>query len=377
MIRRIDPRRPGVTAPSGLRRIVLGSSDGDRVIAAPSAQAAPKPLRSAGPFSRCTLVVSHAERGTLDAHAREVVAAAAVLAGTECEVVLAVLGDCRDDAAALGVDRLLVHADHDPRAWQPASALLWLDERVRQLQPLQVLLPDRGGDADLGRRYALAAGLDLACGVVELGRETLRMRCGPRHDALRPHATLMLLARGVADADLPFVGLGVRDAAPAWPEVPVAGVRDLGVESGAAHALPLDEAELVLAAGDGVADLPLFHALAQALGAAVGASRVAVDKGRFARHQQVGATGKTITAAGYVAIGISGAVQHLQGIKGCRHVIAVNCDAAAPIVRRADLGIVEDSTALMRELLHLVRGPGATRDASTDARIPGCTRATT
>ena len=87
------------------------------------------------------------------------------------------------------------------------------------------------------------------------------------------------------------------------------------------------------------------------LGAAVGASRVAVDDGRFSRDKQIGATGKMVSARGYIAVGISGAVQHLQGIKDCQHVIAVNRDAGAPIIGRADLSVIGDAEEVMQALL--------------------------
>jgi electron transfer flavoprotein alpha subunit len=355
VVRRVDPRRPMQITPQGLRRIVLGGSDGERLLSPIAERPAVKALRSAGPFTACSLVVAHADRGSLDVHVHELIAAAALLAAPDCEVVVAVLGDCHDDAAALGADRLLVTPAHDGRRWQPQAGVRWLDALVRRLQPRRVLMADRGADGELGRRYALAAGAELACGVVELGDTLLRVRADAQHDALRAHADVMLLARGVAEPRLPFVGLGRREAVPEPPPVPEAGVQDLGIEPGRAEDLPLEEAELILAAGQGVHDLPLFHALARELGAAVGASRVAVDNGAFTRQQQIGATGKTVAASAYLAIGISGAVQHLQGIKDCRHVIAVNLDAAAPIVRRADLSVVEDSGALMRALLRIVQ----------------------
>ena len=113
----------------------------------------------------------------------------------------------------------------------------------------------------------------------------------------------------------------------------------------------MEEADLIVSAGNGVHDLESFHALATALGAAVGASRVPVDDGRFPRSQQIGATGKTVSASLYLAFGISGAVQHLQGIKDCRHVIAVNLDASAPLIKRADLSIIDDAHSVTRALL--------------------------
>ena len=108
---------------------------------------------------------------------------------------------------------------------------------------------------------------------------------------------------------------------------------------------PLD-----VSAGNGVSDIAAFEALAGTLGAAIGASRVAVDDGKFTRDKQIGATGKTVEASVYIAFGISGAVQHLQGIKDCRHVIAVNLDASAPIAKRANLTIVADTQETIKAL---------------------------
>lgn len=354
-IRRIDPRRPAVITPAGLRRIILGSSEGERLTASAAHGPIVKPVRSPGPFTRCTLVVTHAERGALTDGARQAIAAAAILATADTEVVVAVLGACGDDAAALGVDKLLVLDSFDPSAYQPSACVQWLQSLHSTLAPAQWLLADSGADGQLGRRFAIAAGLGLGCGIVELAADGMRFPANVQQDWLCPHTPVMLLAKGVASTKLPFVGLGLRAAAPALPAVPDAGIEDLGMKAGDPQTLALEEADFILAAGNGVTDLPLFHALALEVGAAVGASRVAVDDGRFARAQQIGATGKTVSASGYLALGISGAVQHLQGIKDCRHVIAVNLDASAPIARRADLTVVEDSAALMQALLGLVR----------------------
>lgn len=354
-VRRVDPRRPAILTPAGLRRIVLGSSEGERGTASRLDAPIAKASRSTGPFQHTTMVVAHAERGALSDMARQAIAAAAILAPANTEVILAVLGACHDDVAALGVDRLLVSEDFDPNRYQPSACVQWLQGLQALWTPQHWFFADHGFDGQLGRRFALHAGLDLACGVAELGADTLRVPASASQDCLRPHAQVMLLAKSVAGTKLPFVGLGVREPAQALPAVSESGIEDLGVQAGDPKTLALEEADLILAAGNGVTDLPLFHSLALEVGAAVGASRVAVDDGRFARAQQIGATGKTVSASAYLALGISGAVQHLQGIKDCRHVIAVNLDASAPIARRADLTVVEDSAALMQALLKLVR----------------------
>ena len=358
VVPRVDPRRPAVITPAGLRRIVLGSSEGDRLAVRQSHGPITRPQRSAGPFSRTLLVATHAERGALNDAARQAVAAAAILASPDTEVIVAVLGPCRDDVAALGADRVLLAGDFDPARYQPTASVRWLQALHAAYSPLHWLFADGGADGALGRRFAVQAGLLLAANVVELNAGTLRTPASLQQDWLEPHAPVMLLGKGVASARLPFTGLGVVEAAkavPPFPQFDEAQIEDLGVSPGDPQTLALEEADFIMAAGNGVTDLPLFRSLAQEVGAAVGASRVAVDDGRFARAQQIGATGKTVFASAYMAMGISGAVQHLQGIKDCRHVIAVNVDASAPIARRANLTVVEDSGALMQALLALVR----------------------
>ena len=122
-----------------------------------------------------------------------------------------------------------------------------------------------------------------------------------------------------------------------------------------------------MSAGNGVSDIGAFERLAGVFGAAIGASRVAVDNGHFTRDKQVGATGKTVEASVYIAFGISGAVQHLQGIKDCRHVIAVNLDGSAPIAKRANLTVVGDAQATIAALIEQVQAARAARGESPAA----------
>ena len=125
--------------------------------------------------------------------------------------------------------------------------------------------------------------------------------------------------------------------------------------------IALEEADFLLSGGNGVTDWQAFADLAAALGATRAGSRVVCDQGHLPRERQVGASGTLVTAGCYFALGISGAPQHLQGITRVGHVVAVNTDLHAEMIKRADLAIVADAQAVMPALIRLIaerRGAG-------------------
>ena len=434
---RRDPRRPYVITNEGIRRIVLGGAaadapgpgyggrspdaaphssasaqpdSGPQPGASPQAGASPhtggaaprlghlgafnKPQRTAQPPQDYILVIAYSERGVLDEHPRQAVAAAALLAHAQTAVVVAVLGELNEDLAPYGADIVLVLTDCGLRQFQPEYTLSRLSSLLKRYPPAHVLIPDRlNGEGDLGRRVAAAYGASVATHVVEISPDHVAtyqlVQDGSgrpvRRLARRSLPDVILLEPNIADTRLPFVGAGQRfddelhdspaDDAPHASDADAvqaprssgapfpSSYRDGGLRSLEASDLPLEEADLITSAGNGVADVGLFLRVAKALGAATGASRVAVDDGRFARDKQIGATGKTVSANAYIAIGISGAVQHLQGIKDCRHVIAINRDIAAPIIQRADLSIIGDARGVMQALLDAVESARANGNA--------------
>lgn len=120
----------------------------------------------------------------------------------------------------------------------------------------------------------------------------------------------------------------------------------------------LADADIVVAGGRGIGSAENFHLieeLAELLGGAVGASRAIVDSGWVPYSLQVGQTGKSVTPSLYFAIGISGATQHIVGMKGARSIIAINKDRTAPIFSISDLGVVGDVHTVLPSLIDALK----------------------
>ncbi len=127
---------------------------------------------------------------------------------------------------------------------------------------------------------------------------------------------------------------------------------------GTAQTVDLGSAQLIVAVGRGIKEadnLPLVQDLASALGAEIAASRPICDNGWLPIERQVGSSGQTVTPKLYLAVGISGAIQHLVGMKGSQCIVAINKDAEAPIFEVADYGIVGDLFEVVPALTEAIK----------------------
>jgi electron transfer flavoprotein alpha subunit len=308
------------------------------------------------------LVVAEQKDGKLNRASWEAVAAAQQLARDAgvADVQIVVLGKGvagpAGELAAAAVKAVTTVESEALTTYTPDAFIQAVQQIVAQLTPQFVLFPHTYQTRDFAP--ALAATLDRALvtdvigirkvnGVTAFARPMFqgKLTADVAPDGPTPH--LVTFQIGAFRADAAERGASAAPVAPASVTVDMAKIRqkpDAPFQE-AKQAVDLSQAERIVAVGRGIKsqdNLPLAQALATAMDAELAASRPICDNGWLPMERQIGSSGQTVAPKLYVALGISGAIQHLVGMKGARTIVAINKDAEAPIFEVADYGIQGD-----------------------------------
>jgi electron transfer flavoprotein alpha subunit len=317
------------------------------------------------------VVLQHRE-GQFPRISWEAVGAAQKLAaelGGKAEAVL--LGAGLESAAAevARFDLAAVHvADGEAlRAYTPGAYIGALAPAIQAAAPAFVVFPHTYQTVDYMARLAQAIGAGLlpevtgfqsADGGLVWTRPVMGGKLQSRVRVRGEGTVLVSVQSGAFQADA-----AVRGEAPVQPlAADLSGVKPdrevLGYEEVGGDTVDLTKASIIVAVGRGVggADkMAPVEDLAKALGAEIGASRPVIDNGWLPRDRQIGSSGQTVAPKLYIAAGISGAIQHLVGMKGSTVIVAINKDPGAPIFTVADYGIVGDLHEVLPALTEAVR----------------------
>jgi electron transfer flavoprotein alpha subunit len=322
------------------------------------------------------LVIGEQRGGKLNRATWEAIAGAQQTAAAQGHQPLIVLiagkkvDGLASELAAAAVQEIVTIEDEALEPYTPDGYTAALQEAIVQLSPSTVVLSHTYQTRDFAPK--LAARLDRAIitdvtAVKSVGSDLAFVRpmfqgkltADVVPEGPGPHFVTFQIgafradqaARGSAPAPVRALAISVQASAIRQkPEAPFQEAR---------QAVDLSQAERIVSVGRGIkeqSNIPLAQALAEALGAELAASRPICDAGWLPMERQVGSSGQTVAPKLYLALGISGAIQHLVGMKGSNTIVAINKDPDAPIFEVADYGIVGDLFEIVPALTAALKG---------------------
>jgi electron transfer flavoprotein alpha subunit len=272
------------------------------------------------------------------------------------------------DLGNYGVEKVYVVDDPNLKDYRAETYVEVAADILNNLDPKVILTPASVDGKDFSARLAARLGAGLATDCTELKVEGGSLKAKrpmyagkafawyewadgawPQMASCRPNVMDCFTPDTSKKAEVEKAGVQV---------VAATQTQVVNIEKDAGGKLDLTEAEIIVSGGRGMKgpeNFAMLEELAKLLGAAVGASRSAVDSGWRPHADQVGQTGKVVTPNLYIACGISGAIQHLAGMSSSKYIVAVNKDPEAPIFSKADYGVVEDLFQFMPAFIEEVK----------------------
>jgi electron transfer flavoprotein alpha subunit len=311
-------------------------------------------------------VLVELENGKPARSSLEVLSKAAQLGRAEAIVLGSAASEVAPTLGEYGAEKVFVHADPAYDDYLTLPAVDTISELLKQHQPALLLLATTYDLRDIAARLDIRNDMGLITDATDL-----------QFDGDTLQVTVPWGGENVVTATFPRPGAGIVLARPKafsverhegkTAEVETLNI-SLNTESQKIKILErvevqsegpsLEDASVIVSGGRGLGkaeNFRLVENLAAALGGAAGATRAIVDAGWLPYSYQVGQTGKTVKPTLYIACGISGAIQHLAGMKGSKYIVAINRDEHAPIFSVADFGVVGDTLTILPQLTEEVK----------------------
>ena len=271
------------------------------------------------------------------------------------------------DLGRFGVEKVYVIDDPGLEYYLAETYTPVIAEMVGRIDPLAVLLPASIDGRDLAARLGSRLDAALLQDVIEVnvgteGKITAKWppfagKCFAWAEWAAGELPLLSIRPNVMPCKVVDEG-GKAEIEETGISIPAPRTNVLKFDLEDSGKVELTEAEIIISGGRGLqngSNFAILEELSGVLGAAVGASRAAVDSGWRPHSDQVGQTGKVVNPGLYIAVGISGAIQHLAGMGTSKYIVAINTDCEAPIFGKADYGIVEDLFRFIPALTEEVR----------------------